>query len=177
MNLAREITERLTMQDIFFRYGFNPDKKGNICCPFHMEKEPSLGYYSDGKKWHCFGCNESGGPIDFIMRFFNLSFKQALAKLDYDFNLGLVGRKLTHAEREQARRAEIQRKKAMAVENKIKQEKEAAYNDALTMYTENDKTVRRYKGISKCAFDYPPEYWRALHRRQCAAYLLDCIER
>jgi len=177
MNIANEITDRLTMRDIFLRYGFEPDRKGNICCPFHHEKEPSLGYYSGGKKWHCFGCNEGGSAIDFVMKFFNLSFKQATAKLDYDFNLGFVGRKLSHSEREKLKQAEIERKRRAEVEKKLKQEKETAYQDALELWIKNDEIMRNYKGTSKCAFDYPREYWRALICRKYAAYLLDSIER
>lgn len=177
MNIANEITDRLTMREIFSRYGFESDRKGNICCPFHREKEPSLGHYSGGKKWHCFGCNEGGSAIDFVMKFFNLSFKQAITKLDYDFNLGLTGRKLTYLEKEKLRQAENERKRRAEAEKRVRQEKQAVYQDALELWIKNDEITRRYKGTSRCAFDYPPEYWRALILRQYAAYLLDSIER
>lgn len=177
MNIANEITDRLVMPEIFFRYGFATDKKGNICCPFHNEKQPSLGYYAGGKRWHCFGCNEGGSVIDFVMKLFSLTFKQAITKIDYDFNLGLVGRSLTYSERQKIRQAEIKRKRQAEAEKKVNQEKEIAYQNALGIWIKNDEITRRYKGTSRCAFDYPPEYWRALIRRQYAAYLLDSIER
>lgn len=177
MNVAREITDRLTMREVFVQYGFSPDKKGNICCPFHREKDPSLGYYSDGKRWHCFGCNEGGSVIDFVMKFFGLDFRQAITKLDYDFNLGLSGRRLSSVERERIRRQELERKRREEAERQAKEEKNNAYNNALDLWVENEKITRRYKGTSKCAFDYPREYWTALIHRQYAAYLLDSIER
>lgn len=49
MNIANEIIDRLTMREIFSRYGFEPDRKGNICCPFHNETQPSLGSYAGGE--------------------------------------------------------------------------------------------------------------------------------
>ena len=177
MNIASEIAERLTMQEVFSLYGFQTDRKGNICCPFHSEKQPSLGYYADGKRWHCFGCNEGGNAIDFIIKFFNLTFKQAIAKLDYDFNLGVAGRKLTYSERERLKQAEAERKRQTEEEKRIKAEKESAYLNLLGIWIKNDEITRRYKGTSKCAFDYPEEYWRALIGKQYAAYLLDSIER
>ena len=177
MNAANEIVDRLTMQEIFSRYGFELDRKGNICCPFHNETQPSLGSYAGGKRWHCFGCNEGGNAIDFAIKFFNLTFRQAITKLDYDFNLGIVGRKLTYSEREKIRQTENERKRQAEEKKRIKAEKEIAYQDALGIWIKNDEITRRYKGTSKCAFDYPQEYWWALIHKQCAAYLLDSMER
>lgn len=177
MNIANEIIDRLTMQEVFSRYGFEPDRKGNICCPFHNERQPSLGFYAGGKRWHCFGCSEGGSAIDFVIKLFNLTFKQAIAKLDYDFGLGIVGQKLTYSERERARKAETERKRRAEAQKRIREEKETAYRDALGTWVKNDEITRRYKGTSKCAFDYPKEYWRALLCRQYAAYLLDSMER
>jgi len=177
MNIVSEITERITMQDVFSLYGFTTDKKGNICCPFHNEKQPSLGPYSGGKRWHCFGCAEGGSVIDFVMKLYSLNFKQAITKIDYDFNLGLAGRTLSYSERQRIRREEAARKKRNEEAKRIAAEKDAFYQKALDEWVKNDEITRRYKGTSKCAFDYPKEYWTALLHRQCAAYLLDSIER
>ena len=177
MNTAEQITDRITMRDVFSRYGFETDRKGNICCPFHNETKPSLGTYANDKRWHCFGCNEGGNVIDFVMKYYNLSFKQTIIKLDYDFNLHLLDRKLSRAEREQLKQQEIERKRRLEEERKAKEEKNMTFYDILDMWVKNERITSRYKGLSKCAFDYPEEYWKALLYRQCASYFLDCIER
>lgn len=106
---ARIINDSLTMQRIIEHYGIGDLKNGKMLCPFHPEKTPS--FTVKGIFWHCFGCNEGGDIIQFVRKYFNLSFPASLVKLDCDFHLGLpVGRKLTAAERrEQRRQAERRR--------------------------------------------------------------------
>ncbi|MCD3223801.1 CHC2 zinc finger domain-containing protein [Clostridium botulinum] len=57
------------------------NRQGYIKCPFHNEKTPSLKikYFPDANKerWHCFGCDDTGDAIDFIMKYKNLSYKEA----------------------------------------------------------------------------------------------------
>jgi len=43
-------------------------------CPFHQEKTPSWFY-------HCFGCNQNGNAVDFIMAIEGLDFGQAIQRL------------------------------------------------------------------------------------------------
>ena len=44
-----------------------PLAPGNkVCCPFHEEIEPSCAIYPD--HWHCFGCGEHGGRLDWLTR-------------------------------------------------------------------------------------------------------------
>jgi hypothetical protein len=58
---------------------------GKACCPFHKEKTPSFKVFKDNH-YHCFGCGAHGGPIDFVMQYYNLPFKQAVQKLtSYEF--------------------------------------------------------------------------------------------
>lgn len=50
-------------------------------CPFHNEKTPSF-VVSDGRQWFtCFGCGATGDVIDFVQRYYNLEFAQAVEKL------------------------------------------------------------------------------------------------
>nr|WP_269206325.1 CHC2 zinc finger domain-containing protein [Clostridium botulinum] len=57
------------------------NRQGYIKCPFHNEKTPSLKvkYFPDANKerWHCFGCDNTGDAIDFIMKYKNLNYKEA----------------------------------------------------------------------------------------------------
>ena len=43
-------------------------KDYKACCPFHEEKTPSFTVVPTKQIYHCFGCGESGGIIDFIMK-------------------------------------------------------------------------------------------------------------
>jgi len=50
-----------------------------IKCPFHNEKTPSFIIYTHTNSWHCFGCGLHGnGAIDFIMKYKEMSFPQAI---------------------------------------------------------------------------------------------------
>ena len=114
---AQTITESVTMNDVFEKYGFTPNRSGFIICPFHAEKTPSLSSYRNGLKWKCFGCGEGGNVIDFVEKLCNLPFMGAVAKLNCDFGLGLpLGHKTLYRERERTREqsAELRRERRAA---------------------------------------------------------------
>ena len=90
-NVVQIIKDRLTMCEVLERYGYEPNKKGFMYCPFHLEKTPSMKIYE--KDYHCFGCGEHGDTITFVKKLFNLSFQEALKKIDIDFGLNLYGDK------------------------------------------------------------------------------------
>lgn len=56
-------------------------------CPFHSEKTPSFTLNEDKGFYHCFGCGEHGGAIDFVMKLDNLSFPEAVERLAADAGL------------------------------------------------------------------------------------------
>ncbi|WP_297428936.1 CHC2 zinc finger domain-containing protein [Clostridium sp.] len=57
------------------------NRQGYIACPFHGEKTPSLSvkFFPDKnkEKFKCFGCNEVGDAIDFVMKIKGLDYIQA----------------------------------------------------------------------------------------------------
>ena len=110
--IASEIKSRLDTVRVFEFYGLQPDRKGFICCPFHNENTPSMKVYNGNGGYHCFGCGEHGGIIDFVMRYFNLTFSEAMKKLNDDFALGLpIGEKLERRKKlDMAKRAFIARR-------------------------------------------------------------------
>jgi DNA primase len=50
-------------------------------CPFHGEKTPSFNVSPDRQAFYCFGCQEGGNAITFLMKIENLSFPEAARAL------------------------------------------------------------------------------------------------
>lgn len=70
------------------------------CCPFHNEKTPSFVVTPRNNFYHCFGCHEGGGVIDFIMKYKNLEFLEAVEYLAKKYGIDYEKRELTAEERE-----------------------------------------------------------------------------
>lgn len=79
------------MRDVASFYGYTPNTRGYIRCPFHSEKTASLRLYD--KSFYCFGCGTGGDLIKFVQLYFNISFAQALIRINSDFRLGLSDKK------------------------------------------------------------------------------------
>ena len=91
MGMADEIKAAITMDDVCRQYGFEVGRGGFVRCPFHSgDRTASLKVYPGDRGWHCFGCNKGGSVISFVMELFGLNFKQALVRMNQDFNLGLT---------------------------------------------------------------------------------------
>ena len=94
--------------DMAERYGMydGPRNETFIHCPFHTEGTPSARFYTDGLLF-CFGCNRMFSPLDFVMEFEDLGFKDALKWLEkeYDFQTpeDFFTRTVTESEKEQLR--------------------------------------------------------------------------
>ena len=50
-------------------------------CPFHDEKSPSFTVSPDKQFYHCFGCQESGTALQFLMEYDRLEFVPAVEAL------------------------------------------------------------------------------------------------
>ena len=50
-------------------------------CPFHNEKTPSFVVSPDKQIYHCFGCGAGGNVINFVMKYENMEFPEAVRKL------------------------------------------------------------------------------------------------
>ena len=101
---ADRIESTLNIRDVMEFYGIQFNRHGYAACPFHNEKTPSL-HIKNGR-FTCYGCGAYGRVIDFVERYFNLTFGQAITRLNADFNLGLTN------ERPTAKSIAMARKKA-----------------------------------------------------------------
>ncbi len=174
--IANEITNRIDTIEVFEYYGLQPNRKGFICCPFHNEKTPSFKVYKGNGGYHCFGCGEHGSVIDFVMRYFDLSFKEAIKKLNDDFNLGLpTGEKLGRRKQlDMAKRsfkARQEREKKKAEYNQLKNNREIALDEWVKL----DKQKTKYKPKTQIE-DLHPLFIEAIINLPHAEYRLECAE-
>ncbi|MBI5556938.1 MAG: DNA primase [Deltaproteobacteria bacterium] len=58
-------------------------------CPFHGEKTPSFTVNRERQFYHCFGCNESGDVLSFMMKYHNMTFQDAVANLAERYGIAL----------------------------------------------------------------------------------------
>lgn len=124
-DLASQIKERLTAQEVVEFYGFHPDRSGFIKCPFHQgDRHASLKVYSGDKTgWHCFGCGAGGSVIDFVMKLFDIDFRQACVRLNTDFHLGLA----EEEDPEEARRRREAARRSRELEERRRRQTEEKY--------------------------------------------------
>lgn len=100
MNMtAEKITEYVTIPMALSHYGYPTSNRKRIPCPLHSGKDPNF-CYTD-RVYHCWTCGAKGNVISLVMQLFNLTFPQALMKLNVDFALGLSAHKPTLRERKQ----------------------------------------------------------------------------
>ncbi|MBR3786255.1 MAG: DNA primase [Firmicutes bacterium] len=58
-------------------------------CPFHNEKTPSFVVSETKQIFTCFGCGATGDVIEFVKRFYNLEFSEAVEKLTGEYGITL----------------------------------------------------------------------------------------
>ncbi len=81
MEVKDEIKQRLDIADVISGYlTIKPAGSGSFkaLCPFHSEKSPSFHISRERQIWHCFGCNQGGDVISFVMQLEGMDFPEAL---------------------------------------------------------------------------------------------------
>ena len=139
---AEIIKNAITVPRMLEYYGFDLGRHGRIACPIHNGKDQNFGYKEHF--WHCFVCGAGGDVIAFVQAYFQLSFQEALAKLNRDFHIGLPldGERLTLR---QVREAEQKTREVIAKEKRRKAEKqelETEYKEALSAWAMLDRSRR-----------------------------------
>jgi DNA primase len=71
-------------------------------CPFHAEKTPSFMVNPERQTFHCFGCGEGGDILSFVMKYYNLTFPEALKELANRYHITLPEKKFTAVDQNKA---------------------------------------------------------------------------
>lgn len=167
--LRDEILDNVRMQDIFNKYGFIPNRSGFIRCPFHKEKTASLSAYKNDTRFKCFGCGKGGNVIDFVMELFNIDFRQAIARLAYDFNISDNATEYAAVRRQNdefyRRRAEQEEKERKA------EEAQEIYYDLLMLWERLNGITDSFEQ-NRADFS-SEEIYSAYIQKEVAEYLMD----
>lgn len=136
MNFASEIKARLKMPEILRVYGIEINRSGRIKCPMHGGKDYNCGVKDN--YLHCFVCGESVDQIGFVQKYFNLSFQDAIVKLNEDFRLNLpIGGKISNAQKMAMAKSNYERAKKQKAEEaarkKLNDEYWEAYDEVLRL--------------------------------------------
>lgn len=176
MDYAREIKSIVSMPEMMRHYGFELDRSGFCKCPLHSEKSGSFKAYPGNRGFSCFGCGAHGSVIDFVMLYFGLSFKDALAKINEDFSLGLpIGEKLDRRKQIEMNRQAFMRKREVEAEKAELELLENAYWTAFEEWKRLDDNKRNYAPKTPSE-PLQPIFVEALKNISGAEYRLECAE-
>lgn len=115
-NIIQELIDRIDIIEVIGKY-VNLTRKGSNyfgICPFHKEKTPSFSVSIDKKMFYCFGCGEGGNVINFIQKYKNLLFPEAI-----EYLAEMVGYELPTANLSAEEIAVINKKKKMYEINEL----------------------------------------------------------
>lgn len=102
-----DVRNKVDIVDVASKY-MTLNRRGSnfwACCPFHMEKTPSLSIKQDGQFFKCFGCGESGNVFNLIMKLENLEFYQALELICKQYGIEMP----THQDNEELQKRKRER--------------------------------------------------------------------
>ena len=176
MDYAENIKSMVSMPEMMEHYGFSLNRSGFCKCPFHSERSASFKAYPGSRGFYCYGCNESGSVIDFVMKFFGLSFGDAIKKINEDFSLGLpIGEKLDRRKKLEMNRQAFMRKRAVEAEKSERERLENAYWTAFDEWKRLDTNKRKYAPETPVE-PLHPLFVEALKNISGAEYRLECAE-
>ena len=109
------ILQKLTMTEVLLKYSPCKILHNRADCPLHGGDNCFRIYENS---FYCFSCGKGGDLIKFVSLLFNINYRQAMFRLDYDFGLGIF-HKMTVKEHEAIRsenskiKAERERKESI----------------------------------------------------------------
>lgn len=138
---------------------------GNLkgLCPFHDEKSPSFQVSPSKGLFHCFGCQEGGDTITFVMKVDHLSFSEAVERLAARAGITLRyeegGYNPTHQRGERIRLVEAHRLAAEWYAEQLGTSPEADTGRAFLAERGFDQAAAVHFGVG-----YSPQGWDHLTR-------------
>lgn len=170
IDAVQTIKDRLTMREVLEHYGYTA--KHRMPCPLHNGKNNN--FEVKEKTFMCYSQCGGGDVITFVQRLFNLSFLDALNKIDIDFNLNLYGE---HSF-EDLRKSHYRQKQIQAERERKKREKEQAENEYWAVFDEwkrldDNKRIYAPKTPEE---ELHPLFIEALQKLAYQEYLFDCAK-
>lgn len=172
---AFAIKQSLTMSDVLKKYvsNFEP-KKNRISCPIHNGLDYNFSFTES--VFHCFVCGASGDIIGFVQQYFDLSFSDAIAKLNNDFCLSLpIYEATSHYDKAKQQSIIIQStsdKITKVLRKQSADELETEYYVRLRVYKSYCEAVERLKPAQPTETP-SAEFLHVLKYRDIAEYKLD----
>lgn len=85
------ISERIKIQDVLRRYtNCEIDRHNRCACPLHGGENHNFTVYPKTNSFYCFACGAGGDVIKFVSLYLNISYGDAIKKLDEDYGLNLL---------------------------------------------------------------------------------------
>lgn len=110
MNYAPLIKQSVSCRDLIDSLGIKLENNKALC-PFHLDSTPSMQIYDDG--FRCWSCGTFGDVIDLAEAYYGCDKKDAIIRLNQDFNLQLpIGEELSEHKRIELQRQENKRMRA-----------------------------------------------------------------
>lgn len=128
--VKEQIRQQLLLSTVIERLTGQRMHKGRILCPFHNDTHPSLIITDSKGLFNCPACNTGGDIYKFVMLYLGLNFKDAITCLDKEFDLNLLGQRISVKQQIALREQEKKRKQQEYI--RVKQEKE--YNNMCQDY-------------------------------------------
>ncbi|CAL9443000.1 DNA primase [Streptomyces sp. enrichment culture] len=138
---------------------------GNLkgLCPFHDEKSPSFQVSPSKGFFHCFGCQEGGDTITFVMKIDHLTFSEAVERLAGQAGITLRyeegGYNPTHQRGERIRLVEAHKIAAQWYAEQLTAGPEAETGRAFLAERGFDQAAAQHFGVG-----YSPQGWDHLTR-------------
>lgn len=85
------VLENVDMYQIADHFAMHINRKGFTKCPFHNEKTASVKIYKGRRGYYCFGCGAGGDAINFVERYLNLQFEEAVRYIASAFHILIDG--------------------------------------------------------------------------------------
>lgn len=99
----QRINDEARVEDVVGEFVTLKKRGANLLglCPFHNEKTPSFNVNPARNIYKCFGCGKAGGPIQFLIDYQQLSYKDALKYLAKKYSIEIEEENISEEQKQQ----------------------------------------------------------------------------